>query len=101
MTKISQGNKKITARKIPAANKKSLVRTGSLIHSLRFFKKHRQAIIKFRKLLGNISNCVKKIFSDFADFSLDLCMNNIYWSLFYCNTSQSDLKSHQNAFNKN
>ena len=43
MTKMSQGNKKITTRKIPATNNKVLVRTGSL----RFFKKYRQPIIKF------------------------------------------------------
>ena len=42
MTTMSQGNKKIT-RKIPAANNKALVCTGSL----RFFKKYRQTIIKF------------------------------------------------------
>ena len=41
MTTMSQGNKKI--RKIPAANNKALVCTGSL----RFFKKYRQPIIKF------------------------------------------------------
>ena len=29
MTALSQGNKKITARKIPATNNKVLVRTGS------------------------------------------------------------------------
>ena len=40
---MSQGNKNITTRKIPAANNKVLVRTGSL----RFFKKYRQPIIKF------------------------------------------------------
>ena len=43
MTKISQGNKKITTRKIPATNNEILVRTGSL----RFFKKYLQPIIKF------------------------------------------------------
>ena len=39
---MSQGNKKITTRKIPATNNKVLFRTGSL----RFFKKYRQPIIK-------------------------------------------------------
>ena len=43
MTTMSQGNKKITTRKIPATNNKVLVRTDSL----RFFKKYRQPIIKF------------------------------------------------------
>ena len=43
MTTMSQGNKKITTRKIPATNNKVLVCTGSL----RFFKKHRQPIEKF------------------------------------------------------
>ena len=40
---MSQGNKKITTRKIPAMNNKVLVRTGSL----HFFKKYRQPVIKF------------------------------------------------------
>ena len=43
MTKMSQGNKKITARKIPATNNKVLVRIGCLP----FFKKYRQINIKF------------------------------------------------------
>ena len=43
MTTMSQRNKKITTRKIPATDIKVLVRTGSL----RFFKKYRQPIIKF------------------------------------------------------
>ena len=43
MTTMSQRNKKITTRKIPATDIKVLVRTGSL----RFFKKCRQPIIKF------------------------------------------------------
>ena len=43
MTKMSQGNKKITASKIPTTNNKVLVRTGSL----RFFKKYQEPIIKF------------------------------------------------------
>ena len=43
MTTISQGNKKITTRKIPAMNNKVLVHTGSL----RFFKKYRQPISLF------------------------------------------------------
>ena len=42
MTTMSQGNKKITTRKIPATNNKVLVRTGSL----RFFNKYRQPIEK-------------------------------------------------------
>ena len=37
MTTISQGNKKITTRKIPAMNNKALVRGGSV----RFFEKYR------------------------------------------------------------
>ena len=40
MTKISQGNKKITTRKIPATNNKFLVCTA-------FFKKYQQPIVKF------------------------------------------------------
>ena len=43
MTTMSQGNKKITTRKIPATNNKVLVRTGSL----HFFKKYQQPIINF------------------------------------------------------
>ena len=43
MTTMSQGNKKITTRKILATNNKVLVCTGSL----HFFKKYRQPIIKF------------------------------------------------------
>ena len=43
MTKMSQGNKKITTRKIPATNNKALVCNGSL----RFFKIYRQPIEKF------------------------------------------------------
>ena len=42
MTAMSQGNKKITSRKIPATNK-VLVHTGSL----RFFKKYQLPITKF------------------------------------------------------
>ena len=41
-TKMSQENKKITTRKIPATNNTILVRTGSL----RFFKKYRQPVSK-------------------------------------------------------
>ena len=40
MTTMSQRNKKILTRKIPAMNNKVLVHTGS------FFKKYRQPIIK-------------------------------------------------------
>ena len=43
MTTMSQVNKKIATRKIPATNNKVLFRTSSL----RFFKKYRQPIIKF------------------------------------------------------
>ena len=43
MTKMSQGNQKITTRKIPTTNNKFLVRTCSL----HFFKKYQQPIIKF------------------------------------------------------
>ena len=43
MTKMSQGNKKITTSKIPATSNKVLVRTGSLS----FFKKYQEPIIKF------------------------------------------------------
>ena len=42
MTTMSQRNKKIIIRKIPATNNKVLVRTGSL----RFFNKYRQPIEK-------------------------------------------------------
>ena len=40
MTTMSQGNKKVITRKIPAMNNKGLFHTGS------FFKKYRQPIIK-------------------------------------------------------
>ena len=43
MTTMSQGNKKITKRKIPSRNNKVLVHTDSL----HFFKKYQQPIIKF------------------------------------------------------
>ena len=43
MTAMSEGNKKITTRKISETNNKVLIRTGSL----RFFKKNRQTIKKF------------------------------------------------------
>ena len=43
MTTMSQGNKKITTRKILPTNNKVLVRTGSLP----FFKKYRQPFEKF------------------------------------------------------
>ena len=46
MTTMSQGNKKITTREIPATNNKVLVRTSSLL----FVKKYRQPIIKFRSV---------------------------------------------------
>ena len=42
MTKMSQGNKKITTRKIPGMNSKVLVSTGSLC----LFKKYLQPITK-------------------------------------------------------
>ena len=44
MTKISQGNKKITTSKIPARNNKIFVCTAGSFH---FFKKYQQPIIKF------------------------------------------------------
>ena len=47
MTKMSQGNKKIKARKVPATKKGFLIRTGSLIQPVLFLKKYRQPIIKF------------------------------------------------------
>ena len=43
MATMSQRNKKITTKKIPATNKNVLV----LASSLRFFKKYRQPIEKF------------------------------------------------------
>ena len=43
MHKMSQWNKKITKRKMPATNNKVLVRTGSLC----FFNKYQQPVIKF------------------------------------------------------
>ena len=43
MTTMSQGNKKVTTRIIPATNNKVLVCTGTL----RFFKKYRKPIEKF------------------------------------------------------
>ena len=42
MTKMSQGNEKITTRKIPATNNKVLIHTGSL----RFLKKYRETNYK-------------------------------------------------------
>ena len=38
MNKMSQGNKKIKTRKIPATNKELLIRTGSLIQPAHFKK---------------------------------------------------------------
>ena len=55
MTKISQGNKKITTRKIPATNNKVLVHTGSLL----FFKKYQQPIIKFWSVLAPVRETVR------------------------------------------
>ena len=43
MTTMSQADKKIATRKIPATNNKVLIRTGSL----RFFKKYGQPIERF------------------------------------------------------
>ena len=57
MTKMPQGNKKIT-RKIPATNNKVLVRTGSL----RFFKKYRQPIIKFCSAMVPVHKTVRFFF---------------------------------------
>ena len=56
MTKMSQGSKKITTRKIVAMNDKVLVRTGSLC----FFKKYRQPIIKFWCVLVPVRETVQK-----------------------------------------
>ena len=44
---MSQGNKKIKTRKVPATKKGFLIRAGSLIQPVLFFKKYRQPIIKF------------------------------------------------------
>ena len=58
MTKMSQGNKKITTREIPATNNEVLVRTGSL----RFlnFKKYWQPIIKFWSVPVPVRETVRK-----------------------------------------
>ena len=72
MTKISQGNKKITTRKIPVTNNKVLVRTDSLL----FFKKYRQPIIKFwsvpvpvRETVRNIFHIALMLFNNLQNFS--------------------------------
>ena len=57
MTTMSQGNKKITIRKIPETNK-VLVCTGSL----RFFKKYRQPIEKFWSVPVPVRETVRKKF---------------------------------------
>ena len=59
MTKISQGNKKITTRKIPATNNKVLVRTGSLL----FFKEYGQPIIKLWFVPVPVRETVRKKYS--------------------------------------
>ena len=59
MTKISQGNKKVTTRKIPATNNKVLVRTGSLL----FFKKYGQPIIKLWFVPVLVRETVRKKYS--------------------------------------
>ena len=51
-----------------------------------------------RKMLSNISNCVKKIFYSFADFSLDLHMNNIYIGGYFIATHLSLIWSFNVAF---
>ena len=56
MTKMSQGNKKMTTRKVPATNNKVLVPTGSL----RFFKKYRQPFIKFWSVPVPVHEAVRK-----------------------------------------
>ena len=57
MITMSQGNKKITKRKIQATNNKVLVRTASL----HFFKKYRQPLIKFWLVLVPVRGTVRKI----------------------------------------
>ena len=53
---MSQGNKKITTRKISSTDNKVLVRTGSL----HFFKKYRQPIIKFWSVPVPVRETVRK-----------------------------------------
>ena len=55
MTTMSQGNKKVTTRKIPATNNNFLVHTGSLC----FFKKYRQPIEKFWSVLVSVGETVR------------------------------------------
>ena len=55
MTTISQGNKKITTRKISPKKNKVLFRTGSLC----FFKKYRQLITKFWSVAVPVSETVR------------------------------------------
>ena len=55
MTTMSQGNKKIITRKIPAMNNKVLVLTGSL----HVFKKYRQPVIKFWSVLVPVRETVR------------------------------------------
>ena len=52
MTKISQGNKKITTRKLPATDNKVLVCTGSLcfLKSLKKFEKVNNNIFFQKKM---------------------------------------------------
>ena len=52
MTTMSQGNKKITTRKIPSTDNKVLVRTGS--------KKYREPIIKFWSVPVQVRETVRK-----------------------------------------
>ena len=56
MTTMSQGNKKITTRKIPSTDNKVLVRTGSL----HFFKKYREPSIKFWSVPVPVRETVRK-----------------------------------------
>ena len=43
------------------------------------------------KVLGNISDCVKKVFYSFGDFNLNIHVNNIIGVyLFCCNISQPE-----------
>ena len=56
MTTMSQVNKKMATRKIPATNNKVLFRTSSL----RFFKKYRQPIIKFWSVPIPVRETVRK-----------------------------------------
>ena len=62
MTKMSQGNKKIKARKVPATKEEFFITTSSLIQPAPF-KKYRQPIIKFWPVLVPVHETVRLLFN--------------------------------------